>query len=137
MRSYGPAFLFIEDVIGAHLAAIEEFGGMPGLRDRNALESAIHQARVTSGGEYLHSFPLGMAAAYGFHVCQAHAFNDGNKRIAALSVVRFLGLNGYSLDAKQGEIAAVFLQIADGQTGKEEFEEWLSPRCSLRDFARP
>lgn len=124
-------FLTVEEVIEAHSIAIEAFGGMPGLRDRKALESAVSQARATFAGKYLHSIPFGMAAAYGFHICQAQAFNDGNKRTAALSVIRFLGLNGYSLDVPPGAIKDVFLRIASGQIGKSELEIWLSQNSSF------
>ena len=36
-----------------------------------------------------------MAAAYLFHISQAHAFVDGNKRVAPAAALAFLYLNGY------------------------------------------
>ncbi len=35
-----------------------------------------------------------MAGAYLFHLAKNHCFVDGNKRVAALAAVVFLGVNG-------------------------------------------
>jgi death-on-curing protein len=52
--------------------------------------SALSQPETGSGDEYFHPTLYDMAAAYLFHLVKNHAFNDGNKRIAALSAAVFL-----------------------------------------------
>lgn len=45
MAAHEPLFLTTEDVIEIHDAELEESRGRSGIRDRNALESAVMQAR--------------------------------------------------------------------------------------------
>ncbi|HEX9963095.1 MAG TPA: type II toxin-antitoxin system death-on-curing family toxin [Pyrinomonadaceae bacterium] len=70
---------------------IERYGGIHGLRDEGALESALMAAENRA---YYENVPLEiLAATYAFHLSQAHAFLDGNKRIAAAVTGIFLELN--------------------------------------------
>jgi len=87
-------FLELPEVLELHEGLIRRFGGASGLRDAGLLESALNQPRATFGGEYLHADPVEMAAAYVFHVVEAHAFVDGNKRIGLQSALVFLVDNG-------------------------------------------
>jgi death-on-curing protein len=59
-----PVFLSLDDILEIH-----------------GLESAIATPQATFGGEFLHVSIPAMAAAYLFHLCQNHAFIDGNKRV--------------------------------------------------------
>ncbi len=67
-------FLTIEDVIYFHANTIAHEGGMAGLRNRGLLESAVMMPQAAVGGRYLHREIPAMAAAYLFHIFQAHAF---------------------------------------------------------------
>ncbi len=106
---------------------IERYGGIHGLRDEGALESAINAAenRYNYETEELSA----LAATYAFHLSQAHAFLDGNKRIAAAVAGVFLEINGARLDASQEEIIELFLEIASSKLSREQveekFAEWL------------
>jgi death-on-curing protein len=55
-----------------------------------------------------------LAAAYAFGLVKAHAFDDGNKRIAFLAAVIFLGLNGVDLVAEEEAMVQVMLALAAG-----------------------
>ena len=63
------------------------------MRDRAGLESALAVPQATFGGEWLHQTVPAMAAAYLFHLCQNHAFLDGNKRIGAKAALVVLFMN--------------------------------------------
>ena len=63
-----------------HQNRIDLYGGDRGLLNEGLLQSALAVPRATFGGEWLHEFPHGMAAAYLFHVVANHPFADGNKR---------------------------------------------------------
>ncbi|MDQ7012628.1 MAG: Fic family protein [Planctomycetota bacterium] len=69
--------------------AVAQYGGDPGLRDRGLLESALAQPRQAFGGEFAHTYPFGMAAAYAFHIAKNHPFIDGNKRAALMCAGAF------------------------------------------------
>jgi len=70
-------------------------GGLHGLRDENALESAIAAARnvyLYGGGD-----PYEIAAAYAYHIAESQAYLDGNKRTGAQAALIFMegcGIDG-------------------------------------------
>ncbi|MGI8735408.1 MAG: type II toxin-antitoxin system death-on-curing family toxin [Pyrinomonadaceae bacterium] len=51
---------------------------------------------------------MGCAATYAYHLTQAHAFIDGNKRIAAAITETFLETNGVQLIMTNDEIVQIF-----------------------------
>ena len=84
------------------------------------------------GGEYLHSDIPEMAAAYHFHIRQAHAYVDGNKRAAALASLVFLAINGVTSLPPPDELEAATLAVASGQMSKAELTEWFRVRLPSR-----
>ena len=65
-----------------------------------------------------------MAAAYLFHICQAHAYVDGNKRAAVLAALTFLEINGAGLPDPAG-LERVTLAVASGALTKTELASWF------------
>lgn len=106
---------------------IDRYGGIHGIRDEGALESAINAAENRYNYETEDIAKL--AATYAFHLSQAHAFLDGNKRIAAAVASVFLEINGYLLDATQTQVIELFLDLAASNLSREDVEEkfakWL------------
>src|SRR5271169_7167801 len=90
-----PVCLSLDEVLEIQEQQIERYGGSPGLRDVAGLESAVATPQATFGGEFLHASIPAMAAAYLFHLCQNHAFIDGNKRVGANAAITFLLLNDW------------------------------------------
>ncbi len=78
-----PLFLSLDEVLEIHEQQIERYGGSSGIRDPAGLESAMATPQAIFGGEFLHRTIPAMAAAYLYHLCQNHAFIDGNKRVGA------------------------------------------------------
>ncbi len=75
-----------------HEIALERFGGSPGLRDKARFESAVmHPQNVFFYGR---GSVFEIAAAYCFHLPEAQAFLDGNKRTGAAAAIVFLECNG-------------------------------------------
>ena len=107
-----------------HLDQLREHGGMRGIRDENALESALARARNKWAYESI-SDPALLAAAYGYGLATSHPYHDGNKRIAFLAMVIFLGLNGWDLEAPEAEVVAIMLWVAAGRYPEAELAEWL------------
>ena len=71
----------IELVISLHGILIEKFGGSKGIRDYNALESAIARPFMTFDKEDLYPSPIEKAAALIESLISNDPFIDGNKRI--------------------------------------------------------
>ena len=67
-------------VLAIHDQQIAEHGGLPGLRDDNALESALARPRqlLAYGAPSI----VHLAASYAFGLARNHAFIDGNKRVS-------------------------------------------------------
>lgn len=107
-----------------HLDQLREHGGLQGIRDENALESALARARNKWAYESI-TDPALLAAAYGYGLATSHPYRDGNKRIAFLAMVIFLGLNGWDLDAPEPEVVSTMLTVASGQLPESELAEWL------------
>lgn len=114
-------FLKKDEVIELHARAIDAFGGSHGLRDEGALESALIAAE--NRHFYAEADVIGCAAAYAYHLTQAHAFIDGNKRVAAVVAETFLEVNGVSLDATEDQLYELYIGVADGRLSREEVEE--------------
>lgn len=111
-----------------HAKLIEEFGGSPGVRDERALESAL-----TAAENRAHYENAGLeicAATYAYHLSQAHAFVDGNKRIAAAAAEIFLELNGSHLNATNEEIVSLFLRIAASELTRKDVESFFIERTN-------
>ncbi len=118
-------FLTVDDVMSLHDDSIAHEGGMAGLRDYGLLESAVIMPQAAFDGQYLHRGIAAMAAAYLFHICQAHAFHDGNKRAAVISAIAFLKVNGHDLTATNEELITLGLGVADGMLDKSDTTIWM------------
>jgi death-on-curing protein len=114
-------FLKKDEVMELHARAIDTFGGSHGLRDEGALESALIAAE--NRHFYAEADVIGCAAAYAYHLTQAHAFIDGNKRVAAVVAEIFLEVNSVTLDATEDQLYELYIGVADGRLSREEVEE--------------
>lgn len=102
-----------------------------GPRDSAALESAVATPQATFGGEFLHQSIPAMAAAYLFHICQNHAFLDGNKRTGANAAITFLLMNNWEPTFDEEELVDVVLSVASGSLNKQALIEIFESRCKM------
>lgn len=125
-----PLFPEPEQVLQYHAWLIETYGGTHGLRDQGALESAL--VAPLNRHLYEQADLVVCAATYAYHLSQAHAFLDGNKRIAAAIAELFLNANGVHLRASDQEVIELFLRIAAGEISRDEiekvFSQWVWPK---------
>jgi death-on-curing protein len=123
-------------VEAVHFDLIRTFGGMPGLRDQQGLESALTRPRQRFAYDPS-SDPAALAAAYGYGLARDHPFNDGNKRVAFVTMGVFLGLNGLEIDAPETEVVAVMLNLAAGDLTEEHLADWVRSRLTDREPSFP
>jgi death-on-curing protein len=114
-----------EDVIAIHSRIIQVTGEIDGLRDRAGLEAAIAASFQSFAGEDLFPTDIDKIARAGFGLASNHAFIDGNKRIGAMITQLLLKWNGYQLRLEQGELADMFIGIADGTKDEMELLHWI------------
>ena len=74
-------YLSISEVFELHDRIISSSGGSLGLRDLNALESAVNLPRQTFDQKDLYPDIVTKAAALCFSLVMNHPFIDGNKRV--------------------------------------------------------
>ena len=119
-----PTWLTRVVVDAIHTEQVREHGGLAGIRDENALESAL--ARPQQKWHYAEAADLAvLAAAYGFGLARNHPYRDGNKRIAFLAMITFLELNDRSFEASESEVVSEILALAAGELSEEALVEWL------------
>ena len=114
-----------EDVILIHSRVIEGSGGLDGLRDRDGLEAAVAAPMQTFDGTELYPTDIEKIARLGFGLASNHAFVDGNKRIGAMMTQLLLKWNGYDLTLHTGELADMFIAIADGTAKEKDLLDWI------------
>jgi death-on-curing family protein len=59
-------------------------------------------------------------------VAKNHAFVDGNKRAAFLSIGLFLAINGYLLQADQIDAIQTMFRVASGELNEEDLTAWVA-----------
>lgn len=96
----GIVFVRSEALRAVHTSLIDAYGGLPGIRDENALESAIGRPRnLAAYGDVSSIFTL--AAALPWAILRNHPFTDGNKRVAFASLVIFYNATVVALYARK------------------------------------
>jgi len=118
-----PVFLAREQIDQIHLDQINEFGGIHGLRDEGALESAI--AQPLNVYFYGNGDLYEIAGAYAYHIAETQAYLDGNKRTGVQAALDFLEINGVDT-TRLPELAAyeAMIDVANHQmdrTGLAQF----------------
>lgn len=118
-------------VEAVHLDQLREHGGLSGLRNEQSLEAAL--ARPQQKWHFDATVDLALlAASYAFGLCTAHAFSDGNKRIAFLTALIFLGLNGNDVDATEPDVVQAMTALASGDMSEDDVATWIRVRMVLR-----
>lgn len=119
----GPKWLSREAVEAMHQEQLAEHGGLPGLKDENALEAAL--ARPLHKAAYGETDIMALAAAYLYGIARNHPFSDGNKRTGFLAAFTFLYINGFLIEADQASVIAFVLSVAAGEIDEEGATRFL------------
>lgn len=105
-----PRFLTWVEIIYLHDQSLSRFGGSAGIGDPGLVESAMGSAR--NAYWYGQGDLFDIAAAYAFHIAEAPAFVDGNKRTAVASAIMFLRVNGQRFPEDDGTLYAAMIEVA-------------------------
>ena len=114
-------FPTIEEVIAIHDLSVREFGGVLGLRDMGALESALLRPQM---GYY--DGLIEEAAALMESLAMNHPFVDGNKRTAFYTTDAFLRMNGSFIDCDNAETHHFFMRLFETNSFRfAQLKGWL------------
>lgn len=119
-----PVWIVRLAVDAMHHELLAQHGGLPGIRDESALESALARPRDKWSYEPNADVAL-LGAAYGFGLARNHAFNDGNKRIAFIVMYTFLALNGLEIDAPEQAVVSLVVELASGERSELQLADWI------------
>ena len=101
------------------------------LADFGLLEAAVLRPQQSVFGSDAYPDIHTKAAAMMHSLIRNHPFVDGNKRTGALSMILFYNLNGYAIEAEQGAVVALALDVAEGQIDVEGIagvlKSWAQP----------
>lgn len=123
--------LTIAEILETYQRIMQQSGGLIGILDFGALESALAQPYMTFDGNELYPSLAEKAAALGFSLIQNHPFADGNKRTGHAAMAMFLAINGYKIDASIDEQTEIILSVASGKLSRDEFTAWLTSNIQL------
>jgi death on curing protein len=99
-----------------HKILINDFGGSHGIRDKNALSSALARPYQTFEGKELYPTPIKKAASLIESILINHPFIDGNKRTGYV-LMRILLINsGIDIVASQDDKYSFVFNIASGES---------------------
>lgn len=118
-----PIFISVGQVEAIHARQIARFGGTQGIRDRGGMESAVFQPQNIYS--YGHGDLYDIAGGYAYHIAEAQAFLDGNKRTAMGAALAFLEINGVSTRTATAELYAAMIAIANKRMTRSELADLL------------
>ena len=104
--------LTVEDIIRIHDQGVALYGGSYGIRDLNEISSVINNIYLTFGGQELYPEVTDKASFLAFGLIKNHAFVDGNKRVGVATMLTFLGMNNYPIQATNEELIDFGLDVA-------------------------
>lgn len=118
-----PIFLTTDIVMRIHARSLDEFGGLAGISDPGAVESAV--MAVQNHFNYTGGDIFDLAGVLLWHLASDHPFADGNKRAALASALVFLTINGVELAQNDDLFEALTLSVAKGDMRKDQVAETL------------
>lgn len=118
-------YLSAEQILFIHDRVIRETGGAHGVRDLSGPLSAIGRPQATFDAEELYPDIFSKAAALIESLIGNHPFVDGNKRTGMVAAGVFLLVNGYRLEADQGEIVDFALAIRTSEIPTNDIAGWF------------
>lgn len=118
-----PLWITYEQAIAMHARQLRRFGGAPGLRDEGLLRWALE--RPVNKWTYEQAELAELAAAYAFGLARNHAFVDGNKRIAFMSMMVFLHKNDVRFAPDPAHATSITLSLAAGEVSEASFARWI------------
>lgn len=115
----------VDVIVELHGEIIEIHGGLPGMKNPGNLEASLARAEHLLAYADPPPDPIDLACAICASINRNHAFNDGNKRIAFITLALTLELNGFLLDARESDAVRVMMSQAAGELPEAEFVQWV------------
>ena len=119
-----------ETVFAVHDKQLAVHGGLAGMRDLNAVESALNRAQNLDAYGNPPPDVADLAAAYIYGIATSHGFSDGDKRTAWVIGRLFLALNSQTLAFNPVDAINFMLAVAAGDMTEQQVAEWIRHRLA-------
>lgn len=126
--------MYISDILRAYFILADYFTDptadaksesmLIGIRDMNLLISALGRQNASFGGFTKYTQPLDVCATLFFGLVKNHAFSDGNKRTALLTLLYQLDCYGYCPLAPQKEFEKLVVAVAGNSLETQYDKQW-------------
>jgi death on curing protein len=116
----------VTEVEQLHKLLIETFGGSQGVRDREALDSALSRPFQTFDGRDLYTSVIEKAASLIESILINHPFIDGNKRTGYMLLRLYLNYHDIEISASQDNKYEFVINIASGILKYDAIVSWLA-----------
>jgi death on curing protein len=120
----------VSEVLAIHDILVERFGGVKGVRDRAALESAINRPYQTFDGQELYPGAVDKAAAIFESIISNHPFVDGNKRTAYVLMRLLLKQKLMDISASEDEKFDFVIKCAQGTLTFDGIKTWIKSKLA-------
>ena len=117
-------------MFAVHDKQLAVHGGLDGIRDLNAVESALHRAQNLDAYGKPGPDAADLAAAYIFGIATSHGFNEGNKRTSWVVGRLFLAINDQKLVFDQLDAIYFMLAVAAGNMTQPHIAQWIRQRLA-------
>ena len=115
-------------VHAVHDRQLAQHGGLSGVRDGGAVESAL--ARPRNLAAYGEPDACDVAAAYAWGLARNHGFSDGNKRSAWVAARLFLADNGCRLRFDPADAVRTVEAVAGRTLTEDALAAWFRARLT-------
>jgi death-on-curing protein len=115
----------IQETLYIHNLLIKTFGGSSGVRDFQALESALSRPFQTFDSVELYPSIIEKAASLLESLLANHPFVDGNKRTGYVLMRLFLKKNGMDIVADEETKYQFLIDVASGVKRYDDILIWL------------
>jgi len=118
-------YLKLEEVLYLHQEIIEKTGGKEGIGNFGLLHASIERPKASFGGKDLYPDVFTKAAVLIHSLILNHPFIDGNKRTGLVAMIRFLEVNGVSLQITSDELLKLVLDIERKKYSIKSLVFWI------------
>jgi death-on-curing protein len=115
----------VVDAVRLHDRIIEVTGGLPGVRDKGLLESAINKPSTHLFGRERYKSHPSKAAALLEGIALYHPFADGNKRTAMAMADLYLFFNNIKIEYTNEEYEVFMISVVNKKLTVRQIADWL------------
>jgi death-on-curing protein len=130
MSKHQWKWLTVGEALMFHRLSIIRHGGLDGIRDKAALESAMVYPQNLQAYSDNGITLAELVAGYLFAIAKNHAFIDGNKRTAWIAAIQFLEINKGVLTFDDDDAIEFVENVAGGNMNFEDITKWFEERLS-------